>query len=149
MSPELLFAEGVGSNVGSLAYIHFADVSLIDIDANTQRLAVADRQDGIGDGRGIRDTLAATVMLAQYSAVNGRPDKSLVIAGLRLVELSLRQLEVGFRQRLIFFPGTVVDEGMLLHSSLVLSLGDVGLARVSFQFLTGHDSRREQLLAAV
>ena len=43
VSPELLLAESIGCDVGSLADTHFADVRLIDINANSQRLAVADR----------------------------------------------------------------------------------------------------------
>src|SRR5215469_5455451 len=149
MSPKLLFAVSVGGDVGALAHADFADISLVNINAYAQRLAIADGQDWVGHSRGIRNALATAVMLAQHRPVDGRTDERLLVASFGLIQLRLSQLYISLGKRLVFLARVVVYQGVLLNRGVVLGLGDVSLASETIAFLARHHSRREQLLAAM
>jgi len=71
---ELLFAVGIGGDVGLLPDPDLVDISFIDIHANPQDIFISYRQNRVRYGRGIGDAFAIAMVLAQNGAVDRRFD---------------------------------------------------------------------------
>ena len=111
MPTKLLFAEGIGCDIGLLAYADFVHVGFIDVHPHAQHCSVADGQDRIRRGGRVGNAFSVAVMLAEDDPVNRRLDEGLVVPGLGLGQVRLRQFQICPGKGNIFFAsGGVYSE---------------------------------------